>query len=364
MLLFRNLSFNFDSTFIDAVSKGNLQDVQACLNHHISPNTYKLALDSSVYHKRPNIFLFLINNLPFELAQDITGILEKLINNVFNWALGDHNTSMVYVILNNLPAGVELDRLNIVERLLQNALNKAASDNDPSMVNTVLESFEEELQVIDKAEILKNLLVPAAANNNIQFVSFILITFSYVQELKSKVQHEVFKWVKSVELANAIQLALNFSNEELTELLFSRVSSGNDNLVEWLCIQGADVNAAKYAQGFLVNSVYTPLMWAVYFKNELTIAILCKFGADIEKQAFFSKVSTDSDNCGPYDTRGSALDLAGGAPIRANLINILESQKTLINNVHTFFADNNINLSTEVEGLINAYCGYPTSQQN
>jgi hypothetical protein len=205
-------------------------------------------------------------------------------------------------------------------------------------------------------------------------VSIILNNFPH--ELMPKkpdiLKNILFKKASTVKIANIIQQLgapeLKFNTGELTEYLFREVRRNNAPMVEWLCQQGADVNAVKPAPGFFSgDSFYTPLMWAVYERNESIIKILCTFGADIEKRTLLKKTENSV-------IIGNAADLSRYSSFDDKIPNLLLSQlkfqKTCFHNVHGFFEQIKTDISSPaleqsipsitegVEALIYSYAGF------
>jgi hypothetical protein len=247
-------------------------------------------------------------------------------------------------------------KYGISPKAFEKALFNAEFSKHPSIVFFLLYNFPQEL-IPNKYDILKRLLHLAIFSNNTNVVPIICDAFP--QELTHKksdlLKEMLFHEVKTLEMANIIQLAapeLKFNTDELTECLFEK-AYGSPQMVEWLCQQGADVNAIKLDRW---GKSCTPLMRAVDSRSSSTVEILCTFGADIEKQT----------------TRQSAIEMSRGLmdkTILNLLLSQLEFQKKSVHNLHRFFEQIKTDTSSpareqsipsitkDVEALIHSYSG-------
>jgi hypothetical protein len=207
----------------------------------------------------------------------------------------------------------------------------------------------------------------------------------------------IFKKAKSAEMANTIrQLGapeLKLNTDELTDCLFDKIKESwettpstwtlirlfqtyyDTSMIEWLCQQGADVNAIKPAPNYIFSedSTYTLLMWAVYKGNKSIMKILCEFDADIEKQT-----NVVAKYWGQKVKTLSAGDLLRDNPIYTTILNELvqKAEKKVVRTIHCFFQQITTDISTPaleqsvpslakgVEDLIYSYCGFGVSHSD
>lgn len=248
----------------------------------------------------------------------------KSLSKILNYAVTNRNLRDVKACIQH----------GISSEAFESALNKSVSCRSANIVLFLLNNWHPEL-LSRKSDILKKVL---------------------------------FEQCLNAEIATLIQQAdpeLQLTQEELTEYLFKVVKLRYLSMVEWACQQGADVNAIQPAPGiFSGDSTYTPLMWAVYFSDMPLIKMLCKYGADIEKEAILIKQPSSEE-------KGSALDLS--RKYNEKIFKLLQSMLDVKKEsaAHCFFKQINTDISSsptvkktipslseESEALIASYCGF------